>query len=127
MRILNAFLQDGVLARVAAGMAAALGVLLLLGGFGLLIAVVTTRQGVGQLVTAAAQILAGGINIGVTRSIWRHKLQGLAISAATTIVFSVYLGLTNNSGELIVVLQLYLLVLLSFVYRQRAAFLDIAA
>jgi hypothetical protein len=127
MRILKAFLRNGILARVAVGTAAALGILLLLGGVGLLIAVLTTRQGVWPFVTAAAQILVGGINLSMTRSIWRHELRGVAVSTAATIAFSVYLVLTNTSGELIVVLQLYLLVLLAFVYRERTAFVHMAA
>ena len=127
MRTERASLLNGILARVAAGTAAALGVLLLLGGVGLLIAVLTTRQGVWEVVTAAAQILAGGINLRMTRSIWRRELRGIATSTAATIALSVCLTLTSSSSELIVVLQTYLLVLLAFAYRERSALVQMAA
>jgi len=126
MRIVNAVLRDSFLARVAVGTAVVLGVLLLLSGGGLLFVVVTMRLGVWAFVTAAAQIVVGGINLRMTRSIARHELRGLAMSAAATIALSVYLALASNSTELIVVLQLYLLVLLAFLYRERSAFLHMA-
>src|SRR5688500_13270144 len=113
--------QNSPLARVAAGTAAALGVLLLLADVALLIAVLTTREGRAPFLAAAAQILAGGINLTMIRSIWRHELHGIAICTATTIAVSVVLVLTTNSSELIVFLQLHLLLLCSSAYRERSA------
>lgn len=127
MQILNVLQRDGVFAWVVAATAAVLGCLLLLGGLGLLFAVLTTRQGVQTLVTAAAQILVGGINLWMIRSVFRHELRALALSATGTIVFSVFLSLSSSSSDLIAILQLYLLVLLAFIYRERAAFLHVTA
>ena len=94
-----------------------LGLLLLLCGIGLAVAVLTTRQETRQFITAEAQIAAGGVILVMTPAIWRQELRGIAVSAGSTIALSAYLVLTSYSSELIAVLQLYLLVLLAFAYR----------
>lgn len=109
------------LASIASGAAALLGLLLLVSGIGLTIAVLTTSQGMLQFMTALVLMLSGGVNLRVSRSIARRETKALTTSAAATISLTVYLVLTSNSSELVAVQQLYLLVLLALACRDRAA------
>ncbi len=118
---------NNILAWVTVGAAATVGLFLLLTGLGLAFAVATTRQGVAQFVTAAALILSGGFILTMTRAISKRDIRGVAISAAAIISLTIYLVLTSNSNELVAINQLYLLLLLAFVYRDRARLMPASA
>lgn len=120
-------LRNISLAWIVAGTTATLGLLVLLSGIGLTVAILTTRQGLLQFVTAAALMLAGGANLSASRPIGRQKIRGVAISAAATISLTLFLVLTSNSSELIAIHQLYLFLLLGFAYRDRVGFMHASA
>jgi hypothetical protein len=115
------------LASITSGAAALLGLLLLVSGIGLTIAVLTTSQGVLQFMTALVLMLSGGVNLRVSRSIGRRETKAMTTSAAATISLTVYLVLTSNSSELVAVQQLYLLVLFALACRVRAASIHTSA
>jgi len=112
--------RKNMLAWITVGAAATLGLLLLVSGLGLAFAVATTRQGVAQLATAVALTLSGGLVLTVPRAISRRDTRGVAVGAAAIISLTIYLVLTSSSNELVTMNQLYLLLLLTFVYRDRA-------
>ena len=109
-----------VLASITAGTAAVLGGLMLLGGMGLTMAVLSTRQPLQQFITAGVLMLSGAVNLSFSRSVRRQEGRALAISALATVALMLYLALVlGDLGEPLALHGLYLSLLGGLALRRR--------
>ena len=65
-----------VLPKVTAGIAAALGLLMLAAGLGLGFALVTSAQPALQFATAAVLVVTGAVNLASSRGLWTGEPKG---------------------------------------------------
>ena len=102
------------LAAVAGVTAALLGVLMVVGGVGLGLAVVSSPQPPLQTVTAVVLTLSGLVNLRFSRQVWRADRRGLLSSGAATATLVLYLSaVLRDFGEPLLAHSLYLLLLLA--------------
>ena len=108
-----------VLSVVAAGSAALLGGLMLIGGVGLAFAVATSTQPPLQFATAGMLIVTGAVNLWASRHL-RTDGRALAASAVATLTLIVYLGVIGDVGEPLLLHVVYLSMLAGLAYRRRS-------
>ena len=110
----------GMLAKVTAGTAAALGLLMAAGGLGLGFALLTSVQPPLQYATAAVLLATGAVNLASSRGLWKENGGALAASAAATATLVAYLIAIGDLGELLFYHALYLLLLAAVAFQRRS-------
>ena len=99
------------LAAVAGVGAAILGLLMLVGGVGLSLAVISSPQPRLQMATAFVLLVAGFINLWTSLRVWRAEQRALLVSGAVTTALIAYLGIgLRDFGEPFWAHSVYLLV-----------------
>ena len=109
-----------VLSVVAAGSAAVLGGLMLVGGLGLALAISTSAQPPLQFATAAILIVTGAVNLWASPHLARQKGRPLTASAIATVTLLAYLGIIGDVGEPLLLHAVYLSLLAGLAYRGRS-------
>jgi hypothetical protein len=108
-----------VLAKVTAGTAVALGLLILAAGLGLGFALLTSAQLPLQFATAAVLLVTGAVNLASSRGLWKENRRALAASGATATLVA-YLAALGDFGELLIYHALYLLLLAALACQRRS-------
>ena len=74
--------------------------LMLVGGLGLTLAVLSSPQPPAQIVTAAVLVVVGLVNLCVSPGIWRADMRNVAVSGAAAAVLIAYLAVVlGDFGE----------------------------
>jgi hypothetical protein len=109
-----------VLAKVTAGTAVALGLLMLAAGLGLGFALLTSAQPSLQFATAAVLLVTGAVNLASSRGLWNENRRPLAASLAATATLVAYLTALGDLGEVLFYHALYLPLLVALAYQRRS-------